>query len=68
MTLLSAAVALLLCLQEPARTGIQISDGGESVKLGETPAAFKGDASLSNGRISLVIPSGGVASQRRHED
>jgi hypothetical protein len=64
MTLLSAAVALLLSLQEPAK-GIQISDGADVVKMGDTPAAFKGDATLSNGRISLVIPKSGSGAEIR---
>jgi hypothetical protein len=64
MTLLTAAVALLLCFQEPAK-GIQVSDGADVVKMGETPAAFKGDAVLSNGRISLVIPKSGSGAEIR---
>jgi hypothetical protein len=64
MTLLNAAVALLLCFQEPAK-GIQVSDGADVVKMGETPAAFKGDAVLSNGRISLVIPKSGSGAEIR---
>src|SRR6185295_13713198 len=56
MTLLAAAI--LLFLQEPAK-GLQVSDGTDAVKMGDTPASFKGDAVVSNGRISLVIPKSG---------
>jgi len=48
----------LLFLQEPAK-GLQVSDGTDAVKMGDTPASFKGDAVVSNGRISLVIPKSG---------
>jgi hypothetical protein len=64
MTLLTTAFVLFTSLQDPPR-GIQISDGADVVKLGETPAAFKGDATLSNGRISLVIPKGGSGAELR---
>lgn len=62
MTLLTAAI--LLFLQEPAK-GIQISDGTEAVKMGETPALFKGDAVVSNGRITLVVPKSGTGAEIR---
>jgi len=64
MTLLATAFILLASLQEPAK-GIQISDGLDVVKLGETPASFKGDATLSNGRMSLVIPKSGSGAEIR---
>ncbi|HUR38085.1 MAG TPA: hypothetical protein VM222_01275, partial [Planctomycetota bacterium] len=65
MSLLSIALFLLVSAQEPAKSGIQVSDGGESLKVGETPGAFKDDAVLSNGRISLVVPKGGAAAEIR---
>ncbi|HUR38517.1 MAG TPA: hypothetical protein VM222_03445, partial [Planctomycetota bacterium] len=65
MSLLSIALFLLVSVQEPAKSGIQVSDGGESLKPGEIPAAFKGDAVLSNGRLSLVVPKGGAGAEIR---
>src|SRR5437868_2767819 len=64
MSLLIAALLSFTSLQEPAK-GIQITDGAEVVKLGETPASFKGDATLSNGRITLVIPKSGTGVEIR---
>ncbi|HZE98945.1 MAG TPA: hypothetical protein VE981_18210 [Planctomycetota bacterium] len=64
MTLLTAALLLLTSLQEPAK-GIQISDGAEAVKPGETPTSFKSDATLSNGRLSIVVPKGGAGVEIR---
>jgi len=45
--------------------GIQVSDSGSPVAMGETPASFKGDAVVSNGRISLVVPKSGGAAELR---
>jgi len=64
MTLLTAAFVLFTALQDPSK-GIQISDGADLVKPGETPAAFKGDAALSNGRLTLVIPKSGSGAEIR---
>src|SRR5581483_7307870 len=50
---------------EPAKTGLQIADGAEAVRLGDTPGSFKGDATVSNGRISLVLPRSGAGAELR---
>jgi hypothetical protein len=65
MNLLISAVLCFTSLQEPARAGIQVADGAEAVKLGDTPTSFKGDAILSNGRISLVVPRKGTGVELR---
>jgi hypothetical protein len=65
MNLLALAFLLFTSPQEPARTGIQLSDGADSIKLGDTPGTFKGDAVLSNGRISLVVPKSGAGAEIR---
>jgi hypothetical protein len=65
------ALALLLFAftQEKPRTGIAVFDLGISEKeplaLGETPAAFKGDAVLSNGRVQLAVPRNASAAELR---
>jgi hypothetical protein len=65
MTFLSAALVLLASLQETPKAGLQVTDGTEVVKLGETPGSFKGDATVSNGRISLVLPKIGSGAEIR---
>jgi hypothetical protein len=64
MNLLSVAFLLFASLQEPAK-GVTVSDGSEAVKMGETPASFKGDAVVSNGRITLVVPKSGSGAEIR---
>ena len=64
MILLSIAVLLFACAQDKSK-GIQVFDSGDPVAMGETPASFKGDASISNGRISLVVPKGAAAAELR---
>jgi hypothetical protein len=57
MTLLSIALLLFAVPQDKAK-GISVFDGKDPVAVGETPSSFKDDASLSNGRITLVLPKG----------
>ena len=64
MNLLAIAVLLFACTQDKSK-GIQVSDGPDAVTLGETQASFKGDASVSNGRITLVVPKNGAAAELR---
>jgi hypothetical protein len=65
MKLLSIAFLLFASTQDKPKAGIAVSDGADAVALGETPAAFKGDAVVSNGRITLVVPkNGGIAELR----
>jgi hypothetical protein len=68
MTHLSIALLLFLCAQDKPKAGIVVRDGADPIALGETPAAFKGDASVSNGRITLVLPKGGAAAELRSGD
>jgi hypothetical protein len=42
-----------------------VTDGTETVAVGETPASFKGDAAVSNGRITLVVPKNGGTAEIR---
>jgi len=69
MKLLSLAVLLFAFVQEKPRTGIAVFDLGVSEKdplaLGETPAAFKGEAVLSNGRIQVAVARNGSAAELR---
>src|SRR5579859_909662 len=65
MILLVAALLSVTSFQEPAKSGIQVSDGADAVKLGDTPASFKSDASVSNGRITLVVPKSGTGAELR---
>ena len=55
MKLLSIAI-LLFALPQDKSKGIQVLDSGNAVPMGETPPAFKGDATVSNGRLTLVVP------------
>src|SRR4030095_14137794 len=64
MQLLSIAL-LLFTLQDKPKAAIAVTDGTESVAPGETPASFKGDAAVSNGRITLVVPKNGGAAEIR---
>jgi hypothetical protein len=64
MKLLSIAFLLFALPQDKAK-GIQVLDGAEAVAMGESPPSFKGDASVSNGRISLVIPKNGASAELR---
>jgi hypothetical protein len=69
MTSLAIALTLLSFAQEKARTGISVFDLGvsatEPIAPGETPGAFKGDAVVSNGRISLVVAKNGGSAELR---
>lgn len=69
MSLLIIALLLSLPPQDKAKSGIAVYDAGQSatepLKLGETPSAFKGDAIVSNGRISLRVPHGGATAELR---
>jgi hypothetical protein len=55
--------------QDKPRTGIAVFDTGNSatepIAPGETPAAFKGDAVVSNGRISLVVARNASSAELR---
>jgi len=64
MKLLSIAILLFALPQDKAK-GIQVLDGADAVAMGDTPASFKGSATLSNGRISLVVPKNGAAAELR---
>jgi hypothetical protein len=64
MQLLALAL-LLFSLQDKPKAGIAVTDGTEAVAPGETPASFKGDAAVSNGRITLVVPKNGGAAEIR---
>ncbi|MBI3855235.1 MAG: hypothetical protein HY293_06055 [Planctomycetes bacterium] len=64
MKLLSIALLLLAIPQDKVKGGISVSDGADPVAMGETPASFKGDAVVSNGRISLVVSKNGSAELR----
>src|SRR5438045_9619032 len=77
MKQLSISILMLAFFQENPRAGIQVFDFGLSatrpLALGETPAALKGEAVVSNGRISLRVArnassaelrSGGIARAR----
>ncbi len=66
MKLLSIALLLFAIPQDKAK-GIQVFDAGIPVVPGETPASFKGEARVSNGRISLVVPKNGAAAEFRSE-
>lgn len=55
MNLLS--FAFLLFAQ--AKGGVSVTDSGEAIALGEAHAAFKGEAVVSNGRLSLVVAKNG---------
>jgi hypothetical protein len=63
MSLISVALLLLTLPQDKPRAGIAVYDLGRSatepVALGDTPAAFQGDAVVTNGRISLVVSRDG---------
>jgi hypothetical protein len=59
------AIALVLFSTQDQPKGIAILDGTAPVTLGETHGAFKGDATLSNGRLTLVIPKDGGAAELR---
>src|SRR4029450_9549147 len=63
MKLLTIALLLSAFAQDKPKSGIAVYDLGasatEPLALGETPAAFKGDALVSNGRISLAVPRNG---------
>jgi len=65
MTHLSIAFLLFVCTQDKPKAGIVVRDGADAVAMGETPASFKGDASVSNGRITLVLPQGGGVAELR---
>ena len=65
MTTLAIALLVFTSLQEPAKTGLQLSDGADVLKLGDTPGSFKGEAVLSNGRITLAVPKGGHGAELR---
>jgi len=69
MKLLSLAVLLFTFAQEKPKTGIAVFDLGISEKeplaTGELPAAFKGEAVLSNGKIQLAVPRRGAAAELR---
>src|SRR5204863_443782 len=64
MKLLSVAILLFAIPQDKSK-GIQAFDGGKPGAMGETPAAFKGEATVSNGRLSLVVPKNGNAVELR---
>lgn len=64
MKLLSIAILLFAVPQDKAK-GISILDGKDPIGLGETPASFKADASVSNGRVTLVVPKGAGAAELR---
>src|SRR5437899_2802644 len=63
MKLFSIAI-LLFALPQDKSKGIQVFDT-EPLAMGETPPAFKGDAIVSNGRISLVVAKNGGAAELR---
>src|SRR5581483_1490737 len=65
MQLLAIAVLLFACAQDKPKPGLSITDGGDPVAIGETLAAFKGEAVVSNGRLSLVVPKGASAVELR---
>ena len=69
MKLLSIALLLSAFAQDKPKSGIAVYDLGasatEPIPVGETPAAFKGDAVASNGRITLVVPRNGAAAELR---
>ena len=64
MTLLAVAL-LLLAMPQDKTKGIQVSDAGDPVAMGETPASFKGEARVANGRLTLVVPKSGAAAELR---
>ncbi len=64
MKLLSIVV-LLFAIPQDRPKGLQVLDGADAVAMGETPASFKGNATVSNGRISLVVPKGAAAAELR---
>ena len=65
MTHLSIALLLFAFVQDKPKAGIAVTDGAETVAPGETPASFKGDAAVSNGRITLVVPKNGGTAEIR---
>ena len=69
MSLISVALLLLALPQDKPRTGIAVYDLGRSavepVASGDTPAAFQGDAVVTNGRISLVVARDGSSMELR---
>src|SRR5262245_58252066 len=68
MKLLSLAL-LLFFAQDKSRTGISVFDLGisdkEPIAIGDLPASFKGEAVLSNGRISLAVARNGSSAELR---
>jgi hypothetical protein len=69
MKFLSIALLLFAFNQDRAKSGIAVYDTGtsatEPLTLGDAHAAFKGDAVVSNGRISLVVAKNGGAAELR---
>jgi hypothetical protein len=69
MKLLSIAVLVFAFNQDKAKSGIAVYDTGtsatEPLAQGDAHPAFKGDAVVSNGRISIVVPKNGGAAELR---
>src|SRR5579863_10039259 len=69
MKFFTAALLLFAFHQDKAKSGIAVIDTGSSMTeplpLGETPTSFKGDAVVTNGRISLVVAKNGSAAELR---
>ncbi len=69
MKLVAVAFLLFAVPQDKPRPGITVFDLGRSatdpIPAGETPSAFKGDALVSNGRISLAVAPGGASAELR---
>ena len=51
--------------QDKPKAGLTVTDGAETVAMGETPASFKGEAAVSNGRISLVVAKNAASAELR---
>src|SRR5882757_5320685 len=65
MKLLSLAFLLFAATQDKPKAGLSVTDAGEAIALGETHAAFKGEAVVSNGRLSLVVAKNGTSVELR---